>query len=203
MLEGRALTCVRDGRTLFEDLDCRLKRGEVLRVEGANGAGKTSLLRILCGLALPRDGVVRWHGEDIHRCRWEYHRHLLYIGHYPGIKEELTALENLRFFRSLGGYAGDREAQEAALDKIGLYGYEDVPVRALSAGQRRRVALARLWLSTASLWILDEPFTAIDKEGIRHLEERLADHVKKGGMVAITSHQALGLEGCHVRRLGL
>jgi heme exporter protein A len=203
LLEGRALTCVRDGRTLFENLDCRLKRGEVLRLEGANGAGKTSLLRILCGLALPRNGAVRWNGEDIHRCRGEYHEQLLYIGHCPGIKEELTPLENLRFFRSLGGHAGERELQEAALHAIGLYGYEEVPVRVLSAGQRRRVALARLWLSTASLWILDEPFTAIDREGIRHLEERLADHVRRGGMLVITSHQSSLLEGCHVRRLGL
>ena len=203
MLEGRALACVRDGRTLFENLDCRVKRGEVLRLEGANGAGKTSLLRILCGLALPRRGVVRWNGEDIRHRRGEYHEQLLYIGHCPGIKEELTPLENLRFLRSLGGHAGDREVQEAALHIIGLCGYEDVPVRVLSAGQRRRVALARLWLSGASLWILDEPFTAIDREGIRHLEARLADHVKRGGMLVITSHQSSRLEGCHVRRLGL
>lgn len=203
LLEGRGLTCVRDLRTLFRDLDLALTAGEVLQVEGANGAGKTSLLRILCGLAEPRRGAVYWRGEEIRRCRPLYHRQLLYIGHQPGVKDELTPLENLRFFRALGGHGGERAVQEEALNQVGLYGFEDTPVRTLSAGQRRRVALARLWLSTAPLWILDEPFTAIDQYGVRHLEDRLAQHAEAGGLAVIASHQPLRLPAGQVRQLRL
>lgn len=203
LLEGRGLTCVRDLRTLFRDLDFALAPGEVLQVEGANGAGKTSLLRILCGLAEPRHGAVYWRGEDIRRSRPSYHRQLLYIGHQPGVKDELTPLENLRFFRALGGHGGERAVQEEALNQVGLYGFEDALVRTLSAGQRRRVALARLWLSTAPLWILDEPFTAIDQYGVRHLESRLEQHAEAGGLAVIASHQPLRLTAGRVRPLRL
>lgn len=203
MLEGRNLTCIRDGRALFKDLNVHLQSSEILQIEGANGAGKTSLLRILCGLAQPQQGTVYWQGDDIRRCRPLYYQTLLYLGHNPGIKQELTAFENLRFFRSLSGHKGSTTDLEEALDQIGLYGYEDILVRALSAGQKRRVALARLWLSTASVWVLDEPFTAIDRVGIRNLEFRLAQHVRKGGMVLFTSHQASHLNECRVRRLSL
>ena len=203
MLEGRHLTSVRDGRTLFEDLNLQLEAGRVLQVEGANGAGKTTLLRILCGLTRPREGVVYWKGNDIQWHRASYHEDLLYIGHNPGIKPELTALENLRFFQALGGHDGTAAALTEALDRVGLYGYEDTLVRALSAGQRRRVALARLWLSTAPLWVLDEPFTAIDRQGVRQLETRLAQHVQDGGLAIITSHQAVSLDRCPVQRLEL
>lgn len=203
VLEARQLTCVRSGRTLFRELEFGLAAGEIVQVEGDNGAGKTSLLRILCGLTLPRDGGVYWLGTAIHGCRAEYHRNLLYSGHYPGIKEELTPLENLRFFHALGGHRGGSEQLEEALDTVGLYGFEDVPVRTLSAGQRRRVALARLWLADARLWILDEPFTAIDRQGIARLETRLAEHAAGGGMVILTSHQPLHLPAASVRSLHL
>ncbi|HYQ93090.1 MAG TPA: heme ABC exporter ATP-binding protein CcmA, partial [Candidatus Competibacteraceae bacterium] len=139
MLEGHHLTSVRDGRTLFTDLNLRLEIGQVLQVEGANGAGKTTLLRILCGLTQPREGTVHWQGHDIQHHRAVYHENLLYIGHNPGIKPELTALENLHFFQSLGGHDDQATALTEALDRVGLYGYEDTPVRSLSAGQRRRV----------------------------------------------------------------
>jgi heme exporter protein A len=202
-LEGRELSCVRDGRALFKSLNLHLDGGEILRVEGANGAGKTSLLRILCGLAQPRDGAVYWKGADISDCRFDYHRELLYIGHNPGIKEELTSLENLRFFHALGGHGGEAAALQEALAQVGLYGYEEATVRTLSAGQRRRVALARLWLSEAPLWVLDEPFTAIDRDGIRNLQARLVHHAHRGGMAVLTSHQPLSLEGCAVRSVDL
>ncbi len=202
-LEGRGLGCARDGRTLFRDLDLSLAGGEVLQVEGANGAGKTTLLKVLCGLVQPQAGEVHWRGEDIVRCRSGYHAELLYIGHSPGIKDELTAVENLRFFRSLGDHAAVDEALEEALEAVSLFGYEDVPVRALSAGQRRRVALSRLWLSEAPLWVLDEPFTAIDRRGVTNLEARLAAHAAAGGLALLTSHQPLHLEAVDVRRLGL
>jgi len=202
MLEGNGLTCVRDGRVLFNELNLRLEAGEILQVEGANGAGKTSLLRILCGLAQPREGTVYWQGKNINHYRSVYYRELLYIGHNPGVKQELTPLENLHFLRALKGRGGEL-AIDRALEQVGLYGYEDVTVRTLSAGQRRRVALARLWLSQGCLWVLDEPFTAIDRNGIRNLETQLMHHVQCGGMVIITSHQMPQWVGCRVRQLSL
>ena len=203
MLEGNGLTCVRDGRVLFNELNLRLEAGEILQVEGANGAGKTSLLRILCGLAQPREGTVYWQGKNINHYRSVYYRELLYIGHNPGVKQELTPLENLHFLRALKGRGGEHMAIDRALEQVGLYGYEDVTVRTLSAGQRRRVALARLWLSQGCLWVLDEPFTAIDRNGIRNLETQLMHHVQCGGMVIITSHQMPQWVGCRVRQLSL
>lgn len=204
MLEGHGLTSVRDGRTLFKDLDLRLEPGHALQVQGANGAGKTTLLRILCGLTQPRDGMVHWRGHAIYQQRFVYHRELLYIGHVPGIKQELTALENLRFISALEGRAAMLPALEQALEQVGLLGYEDLLVRSLSAGQRRRVALARLWLSQAQLWVLDEPFAALDREGIARLETRLMDHLEHAGMIIITSHQPVnwGSRSVQTARLG-
>jgi heme exporter protein A len=198
LLEVSQLTCIRDQRVLFEGLNIQQNTGEILLIEGINGAGKTSLLRILCGLLPPQEGSIYWRGEEIERCRFVYHRELLYIGHSPGIKEELTAQENLYFYQSLGTCQGDIDE---ALDQIGLYGYEDVLVRHMSAGQRRRVALARLWLSRAVLWILDEPLTAIDRHGIANLETRMQRHIEQGGSVILTSHQTLTLAS--VKRLQL
>ncbi|HXH02391.1 MAG TPA: cytochrome c biogenesis heme-transporting ATPase CcmA [Candidatus Competibacteraceae bacterium] len=202
-LQASNLACVRDGRWLFRELHLELGPGRALQVEGANGAGKTSLLRILCGLTPPRAGEVRWRGLDIRRCREDYHASLLYLGHQPGLKDELTALENLRFAHALHGHTHEEQALEAALDQVGLYGYEDVPVRALSAGQRRRVALARLWLNRAPLWVLDEPFTAIDRRGIVALEQVMAGHLGRGGLLILTSHQPVELPGMTLERLEL
>jgi heme exporter protein A len=193
MLEGRRLTSVRDGRTLFKELDLRLEPGQALHLQGANGAGKTTLLRILCGLTEPRDGTVTWQGNDIFENRFAYHKELLYIGHSAAIKQELTALENLRFLNAISGRRVNPSILEQSLQQVGLYGYEDVQVRALSAGQRRRVALARLWSSDAKVWVLDEPFTAVDRDGIGHLEMRLSQHLQEGGIAVVTSHQSLNL----------
>ncbi|MEE4378654.1 MAG: cytochrome c biogenesis heme-transporting ATPase CcmA [Candidatus Competibacteraceae bacterium] len=202
-LTAEAMTCVRDGRALFEELTVQVEASQLLQIEGVNGAGKTSLLRILCGLSEPREGIVYWRGQDIRVCRPIYHRELLYIGHNPGIKPELTPLENLRFFGALTGHSCTESALETALEQIGLYGYEHTKVAMLSAGQRRRVGLARLWLNDAPLWILDEPFTAIDRDGIANLEARLGSHVQAGGLAVITSHQTLGLDDGYVRHLRL
>ena len=202
LLEGRALSCIRDQRILFSGLDIQLEPAKLLHVQGVNGAGKTSLLRILCGLLLPQAGSVFWRERDIRRSRSEYHQELLYIGHSPGLKEELTPLENLQFYQSLGQHSGGPQSGdvEQALEQVGLLGFEDVPVRTLSAGQRRRVALARLWLSQALLWILDEPLTALDRDGRTHLEQRLAQHIDQGGCIVLTSHQTLQLSGVtHLR----
>lgn len=194
---------MRERRMLFSNLQLDVRPGGVLLVEGFNGAGKTSLLRILCGLSQPREGAVHWDGEDIRQCRWSFHQYLLYIGHNAGIKLELTPVENLRFLRSLGGHRAEDDLLEHTLDAVGLGGFEDLPVRMLSAGQRRRVALARLWLSAAPLWILDEPLTAIDRRGISKLADRIREHTESGGMVVLTTHQPLDLEPLPVQRLTL
>ncbi|WP_435952761.1 cytochrome c biogenesis heme-transporting ATPase CcmA [Dryocola sp. BD626] len=189
MLHAINLTCVRDDRTLFSGLSFAVSAGEMVQVAGQNGAGKTSLLRILAGLAQAEEGEVRWLGKTLRGQRDLYHQDLLWLGHQPGIKTVLTAFENLRFFHA----DCPEEARWQALAQAGLVGFEDVPVNQLSAGQQRRVALARLWLSKAKLWILDEPFTAIDVAGVEKLTQRMVDHTHQGGMVVLTTHQPLAL----------
>ncbi|HEI8866547.1 cytochrome c biogenesis heme-transporting ATPase CcmA [Serratia sp. AKBS12] len=188
MLEVRNLSCVRDERVLFSGLSFSLSSGEIVQIEGANGAGKTSLLRILAGLARPDGGEVLWHGESTLRSRERYHWELLYLGHHPGINAMLTPFENLHFYQQVRR-ATDGQAIWQALEQVGLVGYEDLPVGQLSAGQQRRVALARLWLSDCPLWILDEPLTAIDKQGVADLIRLFDQHARQGGMVLLTSHQ--------------
>lgn len=196
MLEARQLTCQRDERTLFNALSFRVEPGEMVQVAGQNGAGKTTLLRILAGLAQADEGDVFWQAQPLRRQRDLFHDDLLWIGHQAGIKTVLTPFENLTFF-----HADVAEAQRwHALEQIGLLGFEDLPVNQLSAGQQRRAALARLWLSTAKLWLLDEPFTALDATGIEKLTQRLRQHADAGGMVVLTSHQPLG---CAVRQIHL
>lgn len=176
MLEARELLCERDERTLFSGLSFTLNAGEWVQITGSNGAGKTTLLRLLTGLSRPDAGDVLWQGQPLHQVRDSYHQNLLWIGHQPGIKTRLTALENLHFYHRDGDTAQCLEA----LAQAGLAGFEDIPVNQLSAGQQRRVALARLWLTRATLWILDEPFTAIDVNGVDRLTQRMAQHTEQG-----------------------
>ncbi|MGQ9425333.1 cytochrome c biogenesis heme-transporting ATPase CcmA [Gilvimarinus sp. F26214L] len=192
-LELRNLACERDGRILFSGLDLTVSSGEILQVHGPNGSGKTTLLRILTGISSDFEGSVQWCGTELHRNRFDYHRNLLYIGHLPGVKRALTPEENLAWYCGLSGGAG-REAIGWALAEVGLAGYEDVPSHQLSAGQHRRVALARLYLSGARVWILDEPFTAIDVQGVTKLRDLFSRHVKNGGLLILTTHQDLGME---------
>lgn len=187
------LQCIRDDRVLFEGLNFTLHSGQILQIEGRNGSGKTSLLRILCGLTLATEGIVLWKNQDIQATRTEFCAELSYIGHTPGIKQELTPLENLAISRALGAQITAISAQEA-LTTVGLYGFEDVPTRNLSAGQQRRVALARLLIHQTQLWILDEPFTALDKTAIGMVESLLDDHARRGGMVIVTSHHHINCE---------
>ncbi|MGP2503109.1 cytochrome c biogenesis heme-transporting ATPase CcmA [Pantoea ananatis] len=192
MLEIMNLLCVRDERALFEALTFRVSAGDIVQIEGPNGAGKTSLLRILAGLSTPEHGEVRWQSQQIHQQRDVWHQAMLYLGHLPGITSALPALENLRFY-----HPNCRDEHIfTALASVGLAGYEDVPAAQLSAGQQRRIALARLWLTQATLWILDEPLTALDPVGVETLMARFAEHAQQGGSVIVTSHQALpGLNG--------
>ncbi|ANI18405.1 heme ABC transporter ATP-binding protein CcmA [Pseudomonas sp. UME83] len=190
LLETVALACERDWRMLFERLDLRLAAGEMLQVVGPNGSGKTSLLRLLCGLMQPTAGQVRLNGRPLEEQRGELARNLLWIGHAAGIKGLLSAEENLAWLCALHQPA-DKTAIWRALEAVGLRGFEDVPCHTLSAGQQRRVALARLYLEAPPLWILDEPFTALDKQGVAQLEEHLARHCEDGGLVVLTTHHTL------------
>ena len=199
MLEARELLCERDERTLFSGLSFTLNAGEWVQITGSNGAGKTTLLRLLTGLSRPDAGEVLWQGQPLHQVRDSYHQNLLWIGHQPGIKTRLTALENLHFYHRDGDTAQCLEA----LAQAGLAGFEDIPVNQLSAGQQRRVALARLWLTRATLWILDEPFTAIDVNGVDRLTQRMAQHTEQGGIVILTTHRPLNVAESKIRRISL
>ncbi len=179
LLAVHDLCLERGGRELFRDLSFEVRPGHLVQVDGPNGAGKTSLLRILAGLS-------RYGFEG----RVERHSLLLYLGHQSAVKALLTPRENLAWHVAGESAYGDTEIEDA-LNKVGLYGYEDVPSHALSAGQHRRVNLARLYLSRSALWLLDEPFTAIDKGGVAELEKLLVEHVQRGGAVVMTSHQPL------------
>ncbi len=203
MLTVANLACVRGERLLFEGVSFTLVPGEWLHLEGENGSGKTSLLRIVCGLLHPVDGEIRWNGTTAAEAGDDYHEELLYLGHAGAIKEDLTALENLRIGAALAGRTLDEQAALAALRRLGLKGREDLPSRFLSQGQKRRVALARLLTSTARLWVLDEPFVALDARAVALLCGILAEHLRDGGMALFTSHQAVDLgAGGRSLRLG-
>ena len=190
-LQTVALTCERDWRLLFEGLELDLAAGTLLQVAGPNGSGKTSLLRLLAGLMQPTAGEVLLNGRPLARQHGELGSSLLWIGHAAGIKGLLTAEENLAWLCALHQPAG-RDAIWQALEAVGLRGFEDVPCHTLSAGQQRRVGLARLYLDAPPLWILDEPFTALDKQGVAQLERHLARHCERGGLVVMTTHHSLG-----------
>ncbi|QIB52672.1 cytochrome c biogenesis heme-transporting ATPase CcmA [Pseudomonas sp. OIL-1] len=202
-IEIHKLTCERDQRELFSDLSFSLQGGQVLQVAGPNGSGKTSLLRILAGLLPAVGGDVRYGDASIFagggREQWRHCR--LFIGHAPAVKANLTAEENLSWLCALSEPV-DRQRISDALGEVGLRGFEDVPCHTLSAGQQRRVALARLYLEAHPVWILDEPFTAIDKAGVAALEKHVLDHAEQGGTVILTTHHSLDhIDG--LRRLDL
>ncbi|MBX2807351.1 MAG: cytochrome c biogenesis heme-transporting ATPase CcmA [Cellvibrionaceae bacterium] len=185
----RQLRCERDGRLLFGGLDVCAQAGDIVYIQGPNGAGKTTLLRSLAGLFSAYQGDILWRGRAINKVKPAYLSQLLFIGHLSGIKKTLTPRENLRLFTQIHPLSSDGRIDES-LAQVGLYGYEDMPGYQLSAGQLKRVALARLYLSRASLWLLDEPYTAIDQAGIAQLEQLFRAHVATGGLILLTSHQA-------------
>lgn len=193
MLSVHDLACERGERLLFKNLGFELGRGEALLVRGGNGRGKTSLLRILCGLSAPAAGEVSWRGEPIARAHEVYGREMAYVGHANGIKDDLTPLENLRLAAALGGRELGEDAAQAALAQVGLARGADLPARVLSFGQRRRVALAGLATAGALLWILDEPLTGLDVDGVAMVEALISDHVSAGGLAVMTTHQPLSL----------
>tara|TARA_Y100001956_G_C4125488_1_gene189817 strand:- start:2493 stop:3113 length:621 start_codon:yes stop_codon:yes gene_type:complete len=204
MLEVSQLTAIRDERILFESLSFTIDSGELVQIEGRNGTGKTTLLRIVTGLGDRDNGEIFWNGENIESNRDAFHEDLLFLGHSTGVKRDLTAYENLRFYLSVHAKTPvDKETIYSALTKVGLAGREDVPVAQLSAGQQRRVALARLWLSQHKLWILDEPLTAIDKQGVKVLESLFLNHAEQGGIVVLTTHQDMFTDNPKLRKIKL
>ncbi|MCP5160379.1 MAG: cytochrome c biogenesis heme-transporting ATPase CcmA [Hahellaceae bacterium] len=201
LLQAKNLFCERDDRILFEHLDFELNAGDIVQIEGANGAGKTTLLRILAGLSQAYEGRLLWKSQPLEENRTDYFSNLLYLGHKPGVKSVLSPLENLVSWMGIRR-APDLQAILDALRKVGLYGYEEVPCHSLSAGQNRRVALARLFLSTEAVWILDEAFTAIDLQGVANLEALMVERAKAGGAIILTTHHEFGLYQ-HLRKVTL
>jgi heme ABC exporter, ATP-binding protein CcmA len=198
-LEVIGLSCSRDDRLLFSELSFSLAAGQVFLLEGSNGSGKTTLLRALCGFREADAGEIRWSGQLLNESR--YFAEMAYVGHADGTKKELTVLENLRFALALskpGSYS-----IEAALEKVQLTGYDDNLVQTLSAGQKRRLSLARLLITHNVLWILDEPFTSLDRQGIDLIETLIDTHVRQGGMVILTSHHDLTLPHINLQRIHL
>ena len=188
-LSADNLVSVRGDRLLFEKLNFNLSNGTVLYLQGENGSGKTTLLRTICGLSKPYEGNINWCGENINSLAEEYSKHVLYIGHLAGIKEDLTALENLQFSLALSGADISKNNATEVLKMLGLANGLNLPTRMLSQGQKRRVALARLWLQELPLWILDEPFTALDASATSLLKQKIEAFANDGGIVVMTTHQ--------------
>ena len=204
-LRLESVSCVRGGKSLFANLDLEIKPGSILRISGDNGSGKSSLLRILCGLLPPQAGKVVWGDQLIHEDRDQFHSELIYLGHIPALKADFTALENLINLALLGGQVITAKEALQALSAAGLADQAHRVVRTLSQGQKQRIALARLRLPQPKpLWILDEPFNALDQKSNQLLQSLLVEHGKHGGIVALSSHQTLSMDDDpHVVRLEL
>lgn len=192
-LSFHQLGCTRGGRPLFQGINSQLEAGQWLYVVGANGAGKTSLLRMVCGLSPTEDGEIRWNGIPIHDQQDAYHQDLCYLGHLNALQESMTVHENLAFTAALGGHGLPKQAANDVLARFGMPGRGHLLVRHLSQGQKRRVALSRLALSPARLWVLDEPFVAMDDTGVRMLANLIDAHLAQGGLAVLTSHQLVDI----------
>jgi heme exporter protein A len=203
MMEVVDLVCARGERRLFQDLSFSQAAGELLYVHGPNGSGKTTLLRTLCGLALPEAGEIRWRGENIRRLGEDYHREMAYVGHLNGVKDELTAFENLRVMAQLSVADDCDERAMAALQRLELSACAELPGKVLSQGQKRRVALARLLLAPRTLWIMDEPFNALDVKAVATIQDILIEHLDNGGMAILTTHQEVEITADRARHIRL
>ena len=201
LLQIHNLTCIRADRVLFEHLNLSLAAGQMLLVEGRNGCGKTSLLRILTGLKLADEGEILWQGETIEKLAGDYYEQVCYVGHHDGVKRELTCLENLRLVQAMGKPSG--VDLDDALERVNLYRYGDTLMGSLSAGQKRRLALSRLVVTEAQLWILDEPFTSLDKNSMSMFQQMFENHLAQQGIVVMTSHHDIDMVNSDVQRLDL
>ncbi len=203
MLEADNLECVRGERRLFAGLNFRLEAGELLYLQGRNGSGKTSLLRMLIGLLPPESGEIRWQGQPIRKSGDEFRADLCYLGHLNAIKEELTPLENLLLSARLADETLSEDDALDALEQVGLAGREDLACKYLSQGQKRRVALARLVKERRALWVLDEPFVALDVAAVAWLAGIISAHLQRGGLAVMTTHQPVDIPAGTVRELRL
>jgi len=200
-LSAEGLVCYRGDQCLFQGLDFTVLSGQLLLIEGVNGSGKTSLLKLIAGLRYPDNGSLLWNGQAIEKMAGEYRRHLTYVGHHDGVKRELTVAENLRLIQQL--FSQQEHLLENILLQLNLVIQQDSLAGTLSAGQRRRVALARALYSDASLWILDEPFTSLDKNTTAFFLQALQQHLAQGGMAVMTSHHDINLRDISIQRLDL
>ena len=203
MLAAQGLACLRGDRLLFKNVSFELQSGGLLYVLGENGSGKSSLLRMLCGLLTPEDGEVLWQGSKIKQAAEDYLSNLTYLGHLNGLKDDLTALENLQTNARLAGNNVTDASALTALTAIGIARCANLPARVLSQGQKRRVALAGLWLAKTKLWILDEPFAALDVASVEVLAARLSEHLAHGGMAILTTHQDVAVNAQSTQTLRL
>ncbi|TXI18760.1 MAG: cytochrome c biogenesis heme-transporting ATPase CcmA [Nitrosomonas sp.] len=203
MLQGINLACTRGDRELFKNVNFSLGAGGLMQVRGPNGSGKTSLLRMLCGLSSPAAGEILWCGEVIRDLNEDYFAAMTYIGHLSGTKDDLTVIENLRIASALSGYEISEDQASEALENLGLGGREQLLVKVLSQGQRRRVGLARLLTCKTSLWILDEPLVALDAMAVKFIQELLEHHLQQNGMVVMTTHQEIDIAAASILQLQL
>jgi heme exporter protein A len=203
MLDVRKLACSRGDHRLFSELSFTLDSGQIMQVQGANGSGKTSVMRALCGFLMPDEGDIVWRGQNIRELDEEYYAEMMYLGHLNAIKDELSGLENLQISAGLSGITLDEKEAVDALRRMGLKGREMLPTKVLSQGQRRRVALARMLVNDAKLWILDEPLAALDVGAVALIQQLIAEHLARQGMVIFTTHQPLIVDGIDVLNLNL
>lgn len=203
ILEIDKVGCVRGDRRLFRDMNFTLTPGKFVQLTGSNGSGKTSLLRIICGLMEPEEGEIRWRGADIRSLGEEYFTDITYVGHRNGVKEELTSIENLRISSGLAGNEISKAEAREALGRFGLGGREALAARLLSEGQRRRLALARLVICKKAVWVLDEVLTSLDKAAVGLMKALIEEHLENGGMAIVATHQELTITARSFQRVEL